>query len=142
MPERLRLCSDNQFARLVLTHVGDEAGAVAVDVELRADAFAVPFVWFQRGTLDTFGEALVRFERERSGSVAVSDLGEAAAASAFSMTLSASPGGGPSVAVSILRVRYARSRYAPLELTARFDVDGGDIGAFVRGWQGLFSERA
>ena len=145
MTERLELRSEDRSASLTLAFVEAEdiTGSVAANVEVRAGEFAgaVPSVWFQRDALDEFAVALSRFEQERSGSVSVCNLGVPDATNEFKMSLAARSGGHASLVVSILRVRYAPSGLSPLELTARFDVDGGDLGQFVHDWRDLFAER-
>lgn len=141
MIERVQLRSADRLAGLVLTYVDFEdytgTSAIAVDVELEAYGFAgaVPSVWFQRGPLDEFGEALVRFERERSGSVSVCNLGAPGASNEFTMSMAARSGGHASLQASVRRLSYR------LELTASFNVDGGELGQFVRDWRGLFAMR-
>ena len=98
-------------------------------------------MWFQQRPLDEFGGALVRFERERSSRVSVCNLGVPEAANEFEMSTAARPGGHMSLAVSLLRVRYAAARPFPLRLAVGFDVDGGDLGRFAQGWRDLFAPR-
>ena len=141
MTESLELRSADRLAKLALTYVDFEdytgTSAIAVDVEVEAHKFAgaVPSVWFQRAPLDEFDASLAQFERERSGSVSVCNLGVPEASNELTLSLAARSGGHAVLSVSLFRLSY------DLQLAVRFDVDGGDLGQFVRDWRGLFAVR-
>ena len=144
--EHLVLRSEDRTASLTIDFADAESytGAVAADVAVSADGFtgAVRSVWFQRTALDAFDSALRRFERDRSGSVSVCNLGVPDATNEFRLTLDARAGGHAAATVSLLRVRHTRSGFSPLEVVVRFDVDGGDLDRLARAWDELFRERA
>lgn len=142
MTERLELRSHDRLDSLVLTFADfeDYSGAIAVDVELKAFTFAgkVQSVWFQRRPLDEFDDAFERFERERSGSVSICNLGVPGSGNEFAMSLVGRSGGYALLSASLVRIGFERE----LELAVRFDVDGGDLGQFIRDWKDLFVKRS